>query len=73
MPEVRDVEAIARASGYVRHGTTFLGGSFVGCLCPKQLCGGVSCDEERPDCPEHRRTPVQLWHWAAECPGTAGS
>lgn len=22
---------------------------------------------ERDGCPEHRRSPTQLWHWAAEC------
>jgi hypothetical protein len=65
----RDVEAIARASGYVKHGTTDLGGSFPECTCPKQACGGVACDDQRPSCPEHRRDPVQRWHWAAECPG----
>lgn len=69
----RDVAAIARASNYEKHGTTFLGGSFTACICPKQACGGVHENDERPDCPEHRRTPVQLWHWVAECPGAAGS
>jgi hypothetical protein len=73
MTAQRDVEAVARASGYERHGTTFLGGSFAACICPKQACGGVAGDEERPGCPEHRRTPAQLWHWAAECPGQAGA
>lgn len=73
MQPVRDVEEIARASGYERHGETFLGGSFVACICPKAPCGGVASDAERPDCPEHRRTPAQLWHWAAECPGLPGS
>ena len=68
----RDVAAIARASGYERHGTTFLGGSFTACICPKKPCGGVAGDDERPGCPEHRRQPAQLWHWAAECPGAAG-
>lgn len=71
MPGTRNVEAIARASGYVKHGTTFLGRSFAACTCPKEACGGVSDDRERPDCPEHRRTPAQLWHWSAECPGEA--
>ncbi len=65
----RDVQEIARASGYRRHGTTFLGGSFAACVCPKETCGGVDGDAERADCPEHRRTPAQLWHWASECPG----
>lgn len=73
MGSERNVEAIARASGYVKHGTTFLGGSFVGCTCPKEGCGGVSAERERRDCPEHRRIPAQLWHWATECPGTDGS
>lgn len=68
MTDTRDVEAIARASGYERHGTTFLGGSFASCICPKKACGGVA--DEDPLCPEHSRTPTQLWHWAAECPGT---
>jgi hypothetical protein len=69
MAGIRDVEAIARASNYVRHGTTLLGGSFTACICPKQACGGVSGDQEWADCPEHRRAPAQPWHWAAECPG----
>lgn len=73
MPDTRDMEAIARESGYVKHGTTFLGGSFATCICPKTACGGVSDDDERMDCPEHRRTPAQLWHWAAECPGAPAS
>lgn len=64
-----DIDAIIRASNYVQHGTTALGGSFITCICPKQPCGGVSGDEERDDCPEHARTPAQLWHWAASCPG----
>jgi hypothetical protein len=64
----RDVEAVARASGYERHGTTFLGGSFASCTCPKEPCGGVSGDRHRADCPEHRGEPAQVWHWAAECP-----
>lgn len=72
MPAMRDVEAVIRASNYVRHGTTFLGGSFTACLCPKEPCGGVACGSEREGCPEHRRNPAQLWHWAAECPGAAG-
>jgi hypothetical protein len=71
MADERDVEAVARASGYVRHGTTFLGGSFTTCTCPKAACGGVAEDGQRPDCPEHRREPAQLWHWAAECPAPA--
>ncbi|MFD0555411.1 hypothetical protein ACFQ0X_44135 [Streptomyces rectiviolaceus] len=66
----RDVEAIARASHYVKHGTTHLGGTFKTCICPRQPCGGVSGDDERDDCPDHRRTPNQLWHWATECPGS---
>lgn len=69
MADERDVVAIARASNYRKHGTTFLGGSFVTCVCPKAACGGVDSDDERSDCPEHRRTPAQMWHWAAECPG----
>ena len=69
MPIERNVEEIAHASGYERHGTTFLGGSFASCTCPKKECGGVAADEERDDCPEHRREHAQLWHWAAECPG----
>lgn len=73
MGSERDVEAIARASGYEKHGTTLLGGSFAACTCPKELCGGVSESKERPYCPEHRRTPAQRWHWAAECPGVGGS
>ena len=44
MDSIRNVEEIARASGYVKHGTTFLGGSFAACICPKQPCGGVSED-----------------------------
>jgi hypothetical protein len=73
MPNTRNVEAIARASNYEKHGTTFLGGSFAACTCPKKPCGGVSGDQERADCPEHRRTPAQLWHWAVECPGGSGA
>jgi hypothetical protein len=72
MADERDVVAIARASNYRKHGTTFLGGSFVTCVCPKAACGGVDSDDERSDCPEHRRTPAQMWHWAAECPGLPG-
>ena len=73
MAKPRNVEDVARASSYRKHGTTLLGGSFAACSCPKAPCGGVDEDAERSDCPEHRRAPVQLWHWAAECPGTAGS
>lgn len=69
----RDVAAIALASGYEKHGTTVLGGSFVACICAKKPCGGVSENQEHADCPEHRRTPAQRWHWASECPGAAGS
>lgn len=65
-----DIYAIIRASNYVQHGTTDFGGSFITCICPKQACGGVSSEEERDDCPEHSRTPVQRWHWAAVCPAT---
>jgi hypothetical protein len=72
MAAERDVAAIARASGYEQHGTNFLGGSFTACTCPKQACGGVAGDKQRSDCPEHRREPAQLWHWAAECPGPHG-
>ena len=64
----RDVQAIIEASNYVRHGTTMLGGSFATCTCPKAPCGGVTESAESNDCPEHRRNPAQLWHWAAECP-----
>jgi hypothetical protein len=73
MTSERNVEAIARASNYERHGTTFMGGSFAACICPKKLCGGVACSEEVPGCPEHGEPPAQLWHWAVECPGVAGS
>lgn len=66
----RDVEAIAAASNYEKHGTTFLGGSFRDCCCPKSPCGGVASSAELAGCPEHRNLPVQLWHWAAECPGS---
>lgn len=72
MEPVRDVEEIARASGYEKHGTNLFGGSFAACVCPKELCGGVAGEREVDGCPEHRRTPAQLWHWAAECPGGAG-
>jgi hypothetical protein len=64
----RDVQAIIEASGYLRHGTTMLGGSFTTCTCPKTPCGGVADDAEHDDCPEHRKNPAQIWHWAAECP-----
>ncbi|WP_030186311.1 hypothetical protein [Streptomyces capuensis] len=67
MPE-RDVEAVIKASNYVQHGTNHWGDSFPECICPKQPCGGVSGDDELDACPEHSRTPNQLWHWAAECP-----
>ncbi len=66
----RDIEAIARASRYVKHGAiTHRGGSFPDCLCPKAACGGVADNQEHPDCPEHTRVPAQVWHWASECPG----
>lgn len=68
----QDVEAVGQASNYVRHGTTFLGGSFAACFCPKQACGGVAEGEQDPYCPEHSREPTQRWHWAAECPSAAG-
>ncbi|MFH8813107.1 hypothetical protein ACH4GZ_38910 [Streptomyces hygroscopicus] len=71
MPDTRDVEAISKASNYVRHGTTFLGGSFAACPCPKQACGGVAEDDQDRYCPEHSKDPAQVWHWAAECPGAA--
>jgi hypothetical protein len=64
----RDVQAVIEASGYMRHGTTVLGGSFATCTCPKTRCGGVADGAERSDCPEHRQNPAQLWHWDAECP-----
>lgn len=67
MTDTRNVEGIARASNYEKHGTTFLGGSFKSCTCPKEPCGGVS--REQDGCPEHDRNPTQLWHWSAECPG----
>ncbi|MFJ4880881.1 hypothetical protein ACIP93_37525 [Streptomyces sp. NPDC088745] len=62
----RDVDAIAAASKYVKHGLSPMGGSFLACICPKEPCGGVS--QERKGCPEHDREPCQRWHWAAECP-----
>jgi hypothetical protein len=65
----RDVAAIAQASGYEQHGTTFLGGMFRECICPKEPCGGVASERERGHCPHHGKTPAQRWHWAAECPG----
>lgn len=64
----RNVQAVVEASGYMRHGTTMLGGSFATCTCPKTRCGGVDEGTERDECPEHRWPPAQLWHWAAECP-----
>lgn len=73
MPDTRNVEEIARASNYEKHGTTFLGGSFSSCTCPKKACGGVGEDDERLNCPEHRQAPAQVWHWAAECPGAASN
>ncbi|MGW3200127.1 bifunctional DNA primase/polymerase [Streptomyces sp. NPDC001118] len=65
---VRDVQAVITASGAARHGRPFGGSSFRACTCPKASCGGVAEGSEREDCPEHRRTPAQLWHWSAECP-----
>jgi hypothetical protein len=65
----RDIDAIIKASGYEQHGTTFQGGMFAECTCPKAPCGGVASAAEREDCLHHRKTPTQLWHWAAECPG----
>ncbi|MFF0747356.1 helix-turn-helix transcriptional regulator [Streptomyces sp. NPDC004111] len=62
----RDVDAIAAASRYVKHGTAPAGGAYPGCVCPKEPCGGVTTPQA--GCPEHDREPVQLWHWAAECP-----
>ncbi|MFE9491421.1 hypothetical protein ACFYNF_34125 [Streptomyces sp. NPDC006641] len=70
MSSHRDVAAIAKASNYEKHGTTFLGGSFTGCICPRAPCGGVAESSERMDCPHHRKAPAQLWHWVTECPGT---
>ncbi|MFB7592337.1 bifunctional DNA primase/polymerase [Streptomyces sp. NPDC056169] len=64
----RDVQAIIKASEYERHGRPYGGSAFPGCTCPKASCGAVAADSERDDCPEHRRTPAQLWHWSAECP-----
>lgn len=64
----RDVQAIIKASGYERHGRPYGGSAFRACTCPKADCGAVAADSERDDCPEHRRSPAQLWHWAAECP-----
>jgi hypothetical protein len=64
-----DVDAISQASHYIKHGTAHLGGSFPECICPKAPCGGVADDTELTHCPEHSKTPNQLWHWAAECPG----
>ncbi|MGW5529425.1 bifunctional DNA primase/polymerase [Streptomyces xanthochromogenes] len=65
---VRDVQAVIAASGYERHGRPFGGSAFRDCTCPKAGCGAVADGSERGDCPEHRRTPAQLWHWSAECP-----
>lgn len=65
----RDVYSIIRASNYVRHGTTTLGGSFSTCSCPKQACGGVAEADQHQHCPDHSKDPAQSWHWAAECPG----
>ncbi|RMI39727.1 hypothetical protein [Streptomyces triticirhizae] len=64
-----DIEAVIAASGGVQHGTTFWGGSWATCTCPKTPCGGVAGGAERDDCPDHGRgrTPTQLWHWAAQC------
>ncbi|MFJ9214257.1 hypothetical protein [Streptomyces sp. NPDC102264] len=65
----RDIQAIMRASEYVRHGgVTALGGSYPNCICPKAACEGVATGAERADCPEHNITPTQALHWAAECP-----
>lgn len=71
MSAKRNVEAIAHASNYQKHGTTILGGSFDDCSCPKQPCGGVAEDDQDRCCPEHSLELVQRWHWAAECPGAA--
>lgn len=68
MERERDVEAISAASNFVRHGTPHGGGSFPDCVCPKQRCGGIAENDELDHCPEHALTPVQQWHWAAECP-----
>lgn len=64
----RDVEAVARASGCVKHGINHWGGTVAKCVCRKQPCGGVADDDQRRECPKHRREPVQVWHWAVECP-----
>lgn len=64
----RDVQAVITASGYARHGRPYGGSAFRACTCPKVGCGAVASGSERDDCPEHRRNPVQLWHWSAECP-----
>ncbi|MDJ0345912.1 bifunctional DNA primase/polymerase [Streptomyces sp. H10-C2] len=65
---IRDVQAVITASGSVRHGRPYGGSAFRACTCPKVDCGAVADGSERDDCPEHRRNPVQLWHWSAECP-----
>ncbi|MFD8822097.1 bifunctional DNA primase/polymerase [Streptomyces sp. NPDC059605] len=66
---VRDVQAVIEASDYVRHGSVARhGGSYSSCICPKAACGAVVSGDERDDCPEHSLTPVQYWHWSAECP-----
>ncbi|MEV6726886.1 bifunctional DNA primase/polymerase [Streptomyces xanthochromogenes] len=65
---VRDVQAVIAASGYARHGRPHGGAAFRACTCPKVGCGAVADGSERDDCPQHRRNPVQLWHWSAECP-----
>ncbi|MFE3152566.1 hypothetical protein ACFXJ6_38960 [Streptomyces sp. NPDC059218] len=71
---VRDVRAIMEASAYVRHGGVMArGGSYDSCICPKALCGGVATGTEHADCPEHALNPAQVWHWAAECPGTSSA
>ncbi|MGW1193089.1 hypothetical protein [Streptomyces sp. NPDC002559] len=71
---VRNVQAIMEASGYVRHGGVMArGGSYDSCICPKAPCGGVASGTERADCPEHALNPGQVWHWAAECPGTSSA
>lgn len=69
---VRDIEAIIKASNFINHGTTMLGGSFADCTCAKTPCGGVAGGSEQPDCPIHSLRPAQTWHWAAECPGAGG-
>ena len=71
-PDPADRAAVVAAvSRYVRHGEAVIGGSFRTCTCRKEACGGVTPDSYRDDCPEHGggRTPVQRWHWAAQCPG----